>query len=179
MTKHTFLKALGISTLILSIILLISYNIINTKPDLIIENVTYELKWSDTSTGDSIVYAEYTIRVKNIGNAPANGSFHAEWTHTIFQASSDRDIQNNHYSRGQMLKYTDSSPIRPNETFVGKVQDISPEVGTVRFIINNPNPDLPTSAPNSPDVTTHPNKVNLPEIDESNFNNNTYTLTLK
>ena len=125
---------------------------VSNKPDLIIESVTFEYS-----------SARYQIRVKNIGSAPAYGPIYISNTYD------DLDMNNNRYSYTTIIKYPDEPPLEPNESYIATDIWVSSKSGTIRFIVNGPAPDIHASKKGK-----YPP---IPIIDESNFNNNTYTFS--
>lgn len=140
----------------------IACSISNPKPDLIIEDVTYEFKTQETDLSDVIVYGEFTIQIKNIGDAPANG-----YIYVSFDGGTGA------------IKKDANTPIKPNETFIGKIQTgpLSSNE-TARLIVNDPNMLQSDTLPDLGDG--YPQNVKAPRlvIDESDYDNNTYTFTL-
>jgi hypothetical protein len=156
---------LGIIAVILSLNLITACQ--QTKPvaDLIIDRVTYYPDLSYYAHGQSPDKIggefEYTIYVKNIGNAPAIGLLYVDY------AGTKEELRTNYYAHGNLLKYADP-PIQPGEVFIAKhIYDKNPDTEKVKFFINPEHDKLPP-------LTTTPggigHDVNVVRIKESNYN---------
>ena len=91
------------------------------KPDLIINNITYERTFN---RGVAHATYNFVIEIKNIGDDAVNNSFYISNTRNKW------DLENNHYSHSQIINYN-KKIINPGEIFIDQVQDIAPDDTTI------------------------------------------------
>lgn len=142
-------------------------------PDLIIDSVTYRKVSHTDPYGMPIlgpgVSLEYTIHIKNIGDAPASGLLY------VSNTRSNKNLDENHYPSTELVKYAEPT-IEPGEVFVAKILDYREvDAKTVRFIVN-PEMELHPGVVDGNIVQFNAGTEYIYRLEESHYNNNTYEL---
>lgn len=137
----------------------------DSKPDLIIEKITYKKpKPQEGSYGMPVEtipgnYWDFTITVKNIGNADFAGSFY------VFNSRSERDFLSNVHSHGELVNQKEEK-IPENGSLDVTISDLlDDDTKNVQFLVN---------------YKGQADKKDVPMAikDESNYENNSYKLTI-
>jgi len=152
-------------------------------PDLIIDSISYRIIPPNDSLGmpalPDIAYMEFTIKIKNIGDASITDPFY------IANTKSNLDLTRGYYSKVQIVNQ-DKRRLNPNETFeviVLESIDLAPnepfevtvltavdsDVDRVRFLI----------VPYSEDYQKDKLPALFPGIEERDYQNNIYELLIR
>lgn len=137
---------------------------LEAKPDLIIEKISYKnAKVHSESYGMPVMFPgknlDFTITVKNIGNADFKSSFY------VSNSRSERDFADNYHSHSELANQKEQK-IPANESLDVTVSDIiDSDTKNVQFSIN---------------YRSKTDKKDVPMAirDESNYENNSYQLTI-
>ena len=145
------------------------HEIDTNKPDLVVEEITYRPAPPSIGVHGGAVISgatEFTIKIKNIGNASLEDEFY------IVNTITEQDLETNHFSRGGLVNQG-KKPINPGEIFHCKFcSKVDRDIDIIRFKINaGIDTTYGKNEKKKGDIIIEP----LPELD---YTNNVYELKI-
>lgn len=163
--KNIFKTGFHIVTILLLMISIDTLSAQTEKPDLIISNV--ELKYvrpnriykpgEPVRGSDNLPRPMFYITVKNIGNKDFSDPFFIRYT------NKEHDIRKGRYSQGSAVNM-DKNTIKVNDSFIFRVGGLDGNYDQCKFYIQSEG---------------KPNDNHIWEVDELNYDNNTYECSFK